>query len=131
MQTHLLVVVLAAAASVAAVPAAAQTYNFSPNVSSQANVLPHTAPASRTGEQWRGDRGVGGPERRGGHRRHRYGGNSFVYYGGAWALYNNRSFEPESYNDWWHERPYRSLPRWTQRNANCDRVWWSGEGWTC
>jgi hypothetical protein len=30
----------------------------------------------------------------------------------GWALYNNRSFAPDSFNDWWHERPQRSFPRW-------------------
>ena len=42
-----------------------------------------------------------------------------------------RSWEPESYNDWWHERPERSYPRWMQNNRNCERQWWSGGGWTC
>ena len=48
-----------------------------------------------------------------------------------WALYNNRSFEPDSYNDWWHDRPDRAYPRWMQNNQNCQRVWWSGGGWRC
>ena len=52
-------------------------------------------------------------------------------YGGEWALYNNRSFEPDSYNDWWHDRPDRAFPRWMQNNENCERVWWSGGGWRC
>jgi hypothetical protein len=52
-------------------------------------------------------------------------------YGGDWAEYNNRSFEPDSYNDWWHDRPDRAFPRWVRNNQNCDRVWWSGGGWRC
>jgi hypothetical protein len=54
-------------------------------------------------------------------------------YGGEWALYNNRSWEADSYNDWWHDRPDRAYPRWVQQNANCtpDRMWWSGSGWHC
>lgn len=53
------------------------------------------------------------------------------WYGGQWALYNNRSFAPDSYNDWWHDNPQRSYPRWMQNNQNCQRQWWSGGGWTC
>lgn len=52
-------------------------------------------------------------------------------YGGEWARYNNRSFEPDSYNDWWHERPERSYPRWLQNNENCERRWWGGGTWRC
>jgi hypothetical protein len=52
------------------------------------------------------------------------------YEGGEWALYNNRSFESDSYNDWWHDRPDRAFPRWVQ-NGKCERLWWSGGGWRC
>lgn len=52
-------------------------------------------------------------------------------YGGEWALYNNRSWAPDSYNDWWHDRPDRAYPRWLQNNRDCERVWWSGGGWRC
>jgi hypothetical protein len=37
----------------------------------------------------------------------------------------------ESYNDWWHERPWRAYPAWMTRNKNCERQYWSGGGWTC
>jgi hypothetical protein len=37
----------------------------------------------------------------------------------------------ESYNDWWHERPWRAYPAWMTRNQNCERQYWSGGGWTC
>ena len=44
----------------------------------------------------------------------------------------NRSFDPDRWNDWWHERPSRSYPRWVQnRDGNCERMWWSGSGWRC
>ena len=52
-------------------------------------------------------------------------------YGGEWARWNNRSWEQSSYNDWWHETPSRSFPRWMQNNGGCQRMWWSGGGWTC
>ena len=52
---------------------------------------------------------------------------------GAWAAYNNRTFEADSYNDWWHERPHRSYPRWVRSNQHCDpeRMWWGGGVWRC
>ena len=52
-------------------------------------------------------------------------------YGGEWALYNNRTWQSDSYNDWWHDRPDRAFPRWVQHNENCARMWWSGGGWRC
>ena len=54
-----------------------------------------------------------------------------VTYGGEWALYNNRSWESDSYNDWWHDQPWRSYPKWVSTNQNCERMWWSGGGWRC
>lgn len=51
--------------------------------------------------------------------------------GGEWALYNNRSWEPGSYNDWWHDRPDRAFPRWMSRNQDCARPWYSGDVLTC
>ena len=60
----------------------------------------------------------------------------WAYADGQWALYNNRSWEPDSYNDWWHDRPDRAVPRWVQEQrarGTCepDRMWWSGSGWHC
>jgi hypothetical protein len=51
----------------------------------------------------------------------------------AWALYNNRTWDSDSYNDWWHDRPDRAYPRWVRNNRDCspDRMWWSGAGWRC
>ena len=48
----------------------------------------------------------------------------------------NRSFDADAWNDWWHERPARSYPRWVQdaqARGTCDpeRMWWSGSGWHC
>jgi hypothetical protein len=67
------------------------------------------------------------------HRRHDGGGFFIEYEAGAWAAYNNRSWDSNSYNDWWHDRPDRAYPRWVQQNQNCtaDRMWWSGTGWHC
>ncbi|HVF84316.1 MAG TPA: hypothetical protein VM913_09130 [Sphingomicrobium sp.] len=52
-------------------------------------------------------------------------------YSPDWGYYNNRSFAPDSFNDWWHDRADRSLPRWVGQNANCERQWFSGAGWRC
>ena len=62
--------------------------------------------------------------------------DSYAYADGEWALYNNRSWEPNSYNDWWHDRPDRAFPRWVQEQkmrGSCEpeRMWWSGSGWHC
>jgi hypothetical protein len=43
----------------------------------------------------------------------------------------NRSFDPDKWNDWWHERPERAFPRWMSHNEDCQRIWWSGGGWRC
>lgn len=73
-----------------------------------------------------------------GDRRHHRDRRSFCdisvgtfYEGGEWALYNNRSFESDSYNDWWHDRPDRAYPAWMRRNHNCERAWISGDTRVC
>ncbi len=50
--------------------------------------------------------------------------------GGEWAKHNNRSFQSDSYNDWWHDQPWRSQPAWVRNNQGC-RAYWSGGGWRC
>jgi hypothetical protein len=71
----------------------------------------------------------------GDHRHHDRNGSVFVdgfYDNGAWAYYNNRSFEPDSFNGWWHDDPHRAYPAWVQRNReHCDRMWWSGDTLVC
>lgn len=53
------------------------------------------------------------------------------WYGGEWAEYNNRSWESDSYNDWWHDRPDRAFPRWMSRNQDCARQWYAGNVLSC
>ena len=78
----------------------------------------------------------GGDNHRDG-RHHRRDRNAAFFAGpwasDTWALYNNQSWESDSFNDWWHDRPDRAYPRWVQQNQNCteDRMWWSGSGWHC
>lgn len=45
----------------------------------------------------------------------------------------DRSWDEDSFNDWWHDRPDRAYPRWVWHNRGCseDRMWWSGAGWRC
>lgn len=45
----------------------------------------------------------------------------------------DRSWDPNSFNDWWHDRPDRAYPRWVWHNRDCteDRMFWTGAGWRC
>lgn len=63
-------------------------------------------------------------------RERRRRGDVYLYgaYGGRDI---DRSWQPDSFNDWWHERPYRSHPAWMSRNEDCQRTYWSGGGWRC
>jgi len=58
--------------------------------------------------------------------------------GYGYAAYNeysdfdgNRGFDPDKWNDWWHDRPDRAYPRWMSRNQDCSRRWYSGDVLTC
>ena len=71
------------------------------------------------------------------HRRHirvddvlasGYGSGGYYDYGDYDA---NRSFSPDKWNDWWHERPERAYPRWMSRNQGCERPWYSGDVLVC
>lgn len=82
-----------------------------------------------------------GTRRTDGHRRRDRGFafacglGGWAYADSGWAITNNRSWDPDSYNDWWNDRPDRAYPRWVQeqRGGPCseDRMWWSGTGWHC
>ena len=116
MKTMLLGLAGAAALSLAAAPAAAGDSSGGWNGS----------PGGRPGS-WSeiGDRDR---DRRRNSRREVVAWN---WHNGDWAYHNNRSFSPDSYNDWWHDRPDRAYPRWMQNNQDCKRLWWSGGGWRC
>jgi len=62
--------------------------------------------------------------------RHQHGDGAGGWYDYG-AIDYNRSWEADSYNDWWHDRPDRAFPRWMAHNENCERIWWSGGGWRC
>ena len=61
-------------------------------------------------------------------RRHRGAETVFVY-DRDWQ--GNSAWRANSFNDWWHERPHRSFPRWMSANQDCQRVWQSGGAWRC
>ncbi|GAA4725176.1 hypothetical protein GCM10023325_23680 [Sphingomonas lutea] len=79
--------------------------------------------------------GIGSPERQHGDRRNHRRGRGFdgpVVFGGWDRDYQGDSaWRANSFNDWWHERPNRSFPRWMQNNQNCERQWWGGGQWRC
>jgi hypothetical protein len=73
------------------------------------------------------------------HHRHIHVGDDAFYggsgYAGGYYDYGdydaNRSFDPDRWNDWWHDRPDRAYPRWMSRNQGCARPWYSGDVLTC
>ena len=66
---------------------------------------------------------------RGFDRRRSRGSSEFVYLDREYQ--GDTLWQPDSFNDWWHDRPDRSMPRWVRHNQNCERMWWSGGGWRC
>lgn len=83
----------------------------------------------------RDGRGDGHGDGRGSHRGidSRFCATDVVmsWYGGEWARWNNRTWEPTSYNDWWHEDRARAYPAWMSRNQDCARQWYSGDTLRC
>ncbi len=107
-----------AMAALLAAPAVAQTFG--------------TGPTAATAGTPFHDGTVGGSHRREGHFRRGVDVIAVTNWdGGEWAAYNNRGWESDSYNDWWHDRPDRAFPRWVQSNQDCRRLWWGGGGWRC
>lgn len=82
---------------------------------------------ARGERNWKGD-GDWRDDDRGDRRRHRRG-DSVLIVDREWQ--GDTAWRADSYNDWWHERPNRSFPRWVSNNQGCDRIWWGGEGWRC
>jgi hypothetical protein len=129
---------LITAASLAALIAPAQASALGNNAVSS------VAPQAGSGSSWRGGghhfSNLGCDSGRDRDRRDRdgrgRGGSGCAVFGDSWGYYDpevNRSWDSDSYNDWWHDRPDRAFPRWVQHNEGCepDRMWWSGGGWHC
>ena len=108
--------------------AAAAAAAFLPAAPAQAEITSLAARPAHSAHGVSIHRGFGS-----GHRnRHRPSRAGAVFAG--WydnEVGENRSWEPDSYNDWWHDRPDRAYPRWMTHNQDCERLWWSGGGWRC
>jgi hypothetical protein len=139
MQRVLLGFAAAAATIVISAPAGAQslaTSGFSASSAfGQAELI--AAPSS-DGRLVGTVRHFGGSRGEGRHFRHIHVGDGFgsgfAYAGGYYDegdFDGNRSFDPDLWNDWWHNRPDRAFPRWVRHNQDCQRLWWSGGGWRC
>lgn len=140
-------VLLVAAAPVAAIlftpgPASAQAFSGDSHFGRSMTAVPGRD-MDRRGFHGNFGRGFvcDGREGRDGRHRdgrdgHRRGSAGCDFAGLPWGYYDqdiNRSWDSDSFNDWWHDRPDRAFPRWVSRNENCteDRMWWSGSGWHC
>ncbi len=70
---------------------------------------------------WRRDRRV---------RRDRRDGADDVYFGYR-EYQGDTLWRSGGFNDWWHDRPDRSFPRWVATNQDCERQYYTGNGWRC
>jgi hypothetical protein len=114
-----LLLFLAAAATVSAVPASA----FPPAGSESAR-----SSDDRRGSFVRVHRGHGDFVREQDRRDRRRGGDVFLPY----RDYQGDSlWRSDSFNDWWHDRPDRAFPRWVANNQDCRRRYWAGGDWRC
>jgi hypothetical protein len=73
--------------------------------------------------------GWNGPGRGGDRDRRRRGNDTVLIYDRDFQ--GDTAWRSESFNDWWHDQPQRSYPRWMANNQGCERLWWSGGGWRC
>ena len=138
MKSVLLGLAAAAATTMISAPAAGQSLGISGfNSSSAFGGAELVGAPSNDGRLIGSFSGVRHGRGDGRHFRHIHVGDGFgaaAYAGGYYDdgdFDGNRSFDPDLWNDWWHNRPDRAFPRWVQHNQNCDRLWWSGGGWRC
>ncbi len=117
---------VAAAAIAAAVPAVAEAQRL--GGSGFRNAIVGSGAHSR--DRMRDNSDFERPRDRDDHRDRHRRGNVYLYssYGDRDI---DRSWQFDSFNDWWHERPHRSHPAWMSRNESCERKYWSGGGWRC
>ena len=116
-------VLLGLAALVAVTPAQAQSFTSATFGAANASNWVTTAPEVR---RHPGDGRM--------HTRiHRGFGAAYAYsgYEDEGDFDGNRSFDPDKWNDWWHDRPDRAYPRWMTHNQDCARKWFSGDVLTC
>ena len=55
--------------------------------------------------------------------------DSVFYYDRIWD--GGTAWRADSFNDWWHDNPHRSSPRWVSDNRGCRQMWWGNGGWRC
>jgi hypothetical protein len=65
-----------------------------------------------------------------GHRDHHdhfayFDGDSYGDYG-----FDNSSWHSDSYNDWWHDQPWRAYPRWLTSGTR-QVCWYAGDTLVC
>jgi len=75
--------------------------------------------------------GGGFGDRHDGRRRDNNGDSGVWINGGEWARYNNRPFEADSFNGWWHDRPDQAYPAWMRNNQDCAKPWYQGSTLRC
>jgi len=112
---------------IVAAPAQAQRWS-DPNFVAAANVTVHRAnPMVGNGDRHEGSRS------RNDHGRNGHSSSDGGWWGGWYDPDLNRSWDEDSYNDWWHDRPDRAYPRWVQHNDGCEenRMWQGGGVWRC
>jgi hypothetical protein len=61
--------------------------------------------------------------------RHRRGYDGFFVYDRDYQ--GDTAWRSDSFNDWWHEQPERSYPRWMLNNQNCEKQWYQGDILRC
>jgi hypothetical protein len=129
--------VAASTIALAAVPAAAQGWSApGPSAVGAPSHVGGGVAVHRGGDWRRGDgRDHGGHHDR---WRHRRGDRVLVLNHWGWGGDVDRdpgaAWRPDSYNDWWHEQPWRSYPRWVQKQGeDCppERRWQGGGAWRC
>ena len=106
----MLVAATAAALAVPVSPAAAADRN------ARFSAIPSTSAGGVIGGGFRNDRRIRGTD-------------TIMVYDREYQ--GDTAWRPESFNDWWHERPERSYPAWMRRNQDCQRSWWDGAVLRC
>jgi hypothetical protein len=120
------VMLLGIAASLAAIVPAAPAAAFDPAVSQFTDG--GTGVTVHRGRPGHFEGGIREDRRDRDRRRHR-GNDSIFVYDREWQ--GDSAWRANGFNDWWHERPWRSYPRWVQNNSNCERQWQGGGVWRC
>ena len=95
-------------------------------------VLPVSSASARDRPGFGSGSHSGGPEFVDGYRfdrRLQRGTDTMFVYDRGYQ--GDSSWRPESFNDWWHERPNRAYPAWMSRNRDCQRTWWDGSVLRC